>query len=67
MAAKKTEYKIQLSTYVDNFRTFIIIYKHYNYCRKDYYNDSEYIALYLYLKKKRENNNKSDNNIDNRG
>ena len=67
MTTKKTKYKIQPDTYVGNSRTFIITCKYYSHCRKNYHDNSEYIALYLYLKKKENNNDKSDSNIDNRG
>ena len=46
-------------------------YKYYTYYKKDYYNNSEYIALYPYLKKKdnrgKGNNTNNTNGNGNRG
>ena len=61
VAARGTKYKIQPGAYIGNSRIFTTIYKYYTYYKKDYYNNSEYIALYLYLKRRDNNSNNGSN------
>ena len=61
VAARGTKYKIQPGAHVGNSRIFTTIYKHCTHCKKDYYNNSEYIALHPHLKRRDNGGNNSSN------